>query len=56
MNIYPLDAAILKSSEYRDKWQERDFYDCMAHLKNIWLIAPIGRRAKIGAGFTLTIN
>ena len=33
MNIYHLDAAILKSSEHRDKWQERDFYDCMAHLK-----------------------
>ena len=33
MNIYYLDAAILKSSEHRDKWQERDFHDCMAHLE-----------------------
>ena len=56
MNIYPLDAAILKSSEHRDKWLERDFYDCIDYLKNIWLIALIGRRVKIGAGFTFTIN
>ena len=33
MNIYPLDAAILKSSEHRDKWLAGDFHDCMAHLK-----------------------
>ena len=56
MNIYHLDAAILKSSEHRDKWLAGDFHDCMAHLKNIWLIAPIGMRAKIGAGFTLMTN
>ena len=33
MNIYHLDAAILKSSEHRDKWLAGDFHDCMAHLK-----------------------
>ena len=33
MNIYYLDAAILKSSEHRDKWLAGDFHDCMAHLE-----------------------
>ena len=33
MNIYHLDAAILKSSEHRDKWLAGDFHDCMAHLE-----------------------
>lgn len=40
MNIYHLDATILKSSEYRDKWQERDFYDCVAHLKKHLAYSP----------------
>ena len=33
MNIYPLDAAILKSSEHSDKWLAGGFHDCMAHLE-----------------------
>lgn len=33
MNIHHLDAAILKSSEHRDKWLAGGFHDCMAHLK-----------------------
>ena len=40
MNIYHLDAAILKSSEHRDKWLAGDFHDCMAHLKKHLAYSP----------------
>ena len=33
MNIYHLDATILKSSEHSDKWLAGDFHDCMAYLE-----------------------